>query len=107
MKKNNALIQLLKDNGFVLDPAGDPHKRAGHDGCFCLRRDWEKVEEVVWYGPQKFTYTVLVFVNEGSGICEVFYRKDGTLYKNRWYDTIGKRTYNAIVETVRCAGFQF
>lgn len=107
MKKNNTLIQLLKDNGFVLDPAGDPRKRTERGGCFCLRRDWEKVEEVVWYGPQKFTYTVLVFVNEVSRVCEVFYYKDGRLYKNRWYDTIGKRTYNAIAETVRCAGFQF
>lgn len=107
MKKNTALIQLLKDHGFVLDPTGDPHNRAGHDDCFCLRRDWEKVEDVVWYGPQKFTYTVLVFVNEGSGICEVFYQKDGRTYKNRWYDTLGKRTYNAIVETARCAGFAF
>ena len=45
------------------------------------------------------------FVNRNSGICHVSYQKDGREYKDRWYDTIGKRTYNAIVETARCAGY--
>ena len=38
-------------------------------------------------------------------ICHVSYQKDGREYKDRWYDTVGKRTYNAIVETARCAGY--
>ena len=41
-----------------------------------------------------------------SGICRADFRKDSrNPYKSRWYDTIGKRTFNAISETVRNAGF--
>lgn len=41
-----------------------------------------------------------------SGICRADFRKNSrSPYKSRWYDTIGKRTFNAISETVRNAGF--
>ena len=46
-------------------------------------------------------------MNQPHGICEVTYMKNLMTYKARWYDTIGKRTYNAMVETARCAGYAF
>ena len=70
-----------------------------------LQRDWSRDVEVAFHGSYLETYTVRVFVNRNSGICHVSYQKDGREYKDRWYDTVGKRTYNAIVETARCAGY--
>ena len=47
-----------------------------------------------------------LFVNLRSGICRAdFCKGSRDPYKSRWYDTIGKRTFNAISETVRNAGF--
>ena len=70
-----------------------------------LQRDWSREVEVAFHGSYLETYAVRVFVNRNSGICHVSYQKDGREYKDRWYDTVGKRTYNAIVETARCAGY--
>ena len=47
-----------------------------------------------------------MFINRKSGICHVAFYKDSREIKSRWYDTIGKRTYNAIAETVKNAGFE-
>ena len=102
-KKN--LVDLLKENGFSEQSIeSEILKRC--DGLI-LQREWEQEIEVLWHGTMKQTYTVRVFVNRNSGVCEVTYKKDGMTYKNRWYDTIGKRTFNAIVETARCAGYEF
>lgn len=101
----NVLIDLLKENGFSERPIeAELLKRCNG---LMLQREWSKEIEVAWYGKQIQTYRVRVFVNQDSSICHVAYAKDGLVYKDRWYDTIGKRTYNAIVETARCAGYEF
>ena len=101
MKAN--LIEMLKAQGFseVESKSETIQKCIGA----ILQRDWAKEIEAAFYGVRVETYAVRVFVNRNSGICHVSYQKDGREYKDRWYDTIGKRTYNAIVETARCAGY--
>lgn len=99
------LVDLLKENGFSEQPVeNEILKRC--DGLI-LQREWEHEVEVLWHGLVTSRYSVRVFVNRDSGICHVTYGKDGLVVKDRWYDTIGKRTFNAIVETTRCAGFDF
>lgn len=103
MKK--VLVEMLKDKGFEDRPVENEILK-DCDGLI-LQREWSKVIEVLWHGSMIQTFTVRVFVNQKSGICHVAYSKDGREYKSRWYDTVGKRTYNAIVETARCAGYDF
>ena len=98
------LVDLLKGAGFEATVPTSENLRAV-DGLF-LRREWFQDIEVAFYGPSRRWYDVEVFVNQASGICRVTYREQGRTVKQRWHDTIGKRTYNAIAETVRCAGFQ-
>lgn len=98
MKK--VLVDMLKEAGFVeskLDGVNCQHS------VLTLRA--ERDVEVLWYGLMRTSLEVEVFVNLGSGICRVDFRKDGRSFKSRWYDTVGKRTYNAIAETVKNAGF--
>lgn len=100
----NVLIDLLKKNGFTERPIeAELLKRCNG---LMLQREWSKEIEVAWYGKRTESYSVRVFINRDSSICHVTYAKDGSAYKDRWYDTIGKRTYNAIVETARCAGYE-
>lgn len=49
-----------------------------------------------------------MFVNLETGVCRAWFYSDGRrdAYKERWYSTLGKRTYNAIAETVKNAGFE-
>ena len=101
MAKKFDLAEALKLHGFAVK---DYH---GGGGAVILRRKWYQEVEVVWYGKQTITYAVQVFVNVAAEVCEVTYVKDGITYKVRWYDTTSKRTYNAIVETARCAGWEF
>lgn len=93
MKAN--LIEMLKAQGF-----SEVESKSE-----TIQRDWSREVEVAFHGSYLETFAVRVFVNRNSGICHVSYQKDGREYKDRWYDTIGKRTYNAIVETARCAGY--
>ena len=105
MKKQFNLSEVLREASFnEVAIQSEVLKRC--NGVM-LQRDWEKEIEVVWYGKQTQTFSIRVFINLDSGICHVAYTKSGILYKERWYDTIGKRTYNAIVETARCADFEF
>lgn len=100
----NVLVDLLKGAEFETTVPTSERLQA-IDGLF-LRREWFEDRELAWHGIYRAWFDVEVFVNQASGICRVTYRKDGRVYKERWYDTIGKRTYNAIAETVRCAGFE-
>ena len=102
MKAN--LIDLLNGNGFIEKPA--ENKIIKSCNGLILQREWSKEIEVAWYGKQTATFTVRVFINRKSGICHVAFSKDGREIKSRWYDIIGKRTYNAIAETVKNAGFE-
>ncbi len=104
--KKFELVEALKENGFSEMPIEGTVHRACVGGVI-LQRTWSQEIEVAWYGKHTETYTVRVFVNQPRGVCEVTYMKNGITYKARWYDTIGKRTYNAVVETARCAGYEF
>ncbi len=104
MKAN--LIEMLKDKGFTEQPITSEILEDCHG--LILQREWTKETEVAFYGKVTEQFTVRVFINRDSGICHVAYSKGGkSPYKSRWYDTIGKRTYNAIAETTRCAGYEF
>ena len=61
-----------------------------------------------WYGEHTSTLEVKLFVNLEAGVCRVWFYSDGRrgAYKERWYSTLGKRTYNAIAETIKNAGFE-
>ena len=103
----NALVDLLKGKGFVEGRMDDIRM----EGISCqhsfLTLSLEKDVEVAWYGTRSTSLKVDVFVNLDSGICRVDFFKDaGRAYKSRWYDTVGKRTYNAIVATIQNAGFE-
>lgn len=101
----NALVDLLLGAGFAERPI--PEKATALQGCdgIILEREWQSVIPVAWYGNQPETYRVRVFVNRRSEICEVTFYKSAVPYKHRWYDTTGRRTFNAIRETARIAGY--
>ena len=106
MKAN--LIEMLKAQGF--SEVESKSETIQQCNGVILQRDWSREVEVAFQGQiggrsDLLAFAVRVFVNRNSGICHVSYQKDGREYKDRWYDTIGKRTYNAIVETARCAGY--
>jgi len=101
MKAN--LTELLKSKGFTEQPIENEILRQCNG--LILQRDWTQEIEVAFHGKHTERYSIRVFVNQDSGICHASYQKGGREYKSRWYDTIGKRTYNAIVETARCAGY--
>lgn len=98
----NELLHLLKIKGF---------SEGKLEGVSCnhsfLTLSLEKDVEVVWYGTMRAVLKVDVFVNLDAGICRVdFYKDANRAYKSRWYNTIGRRTYNAIADTIRNAGFE-
>ena len=100
----NVLADFLKDKGFTERPIESEMLKQCNG--LILQRDWTKEIEVAFYGKRTETYSVRVFINQDSGICHVSYQQGGREHKSRWYNTIGKRTYNAIVETARCAGYE-
>lgn len=101
--KKLTIVEMLKDAGYT--ESQNPEMYSGCEHVI-LSKTYEEEVDVCWYGKQKSSLTVERFVNLRSGICRADFRKDSrNLYKSRWYDTIGKRTYNAIVETARCAGY--
>lgn len=101
MKTN--LIDLLTGTGFTEKPVENEILQDCNG--LILQREWSKETEVVWYGKRTTTFSVQVFINRKSSICHAAFSKDGREIKSRWYDTIGKRTYNAIAETVKNSGF--
>lgn len=103
----NALVDLLKEKGFVEGRMDDIRM----EGISCqhsfLTLSLEKDVEVAWFGTRSTSLKVDVFVNLDSGICRVDFFKDaGRAFKSRWYDTTGKRTCNAIITTIQNAGFE-
>lgn len=104
----NALVDLLKGKGFVEGRISDTRVM---ENVTCqhsfLTLSLEKDVEVAWFGTRSTSLKVDVFVNLDSGICRVEFFKDANrAYKSRWYDTTGKRTYNAIIATIQNAGFE-
>lgn len=104
MKAN--LVDMLKAHGFAEVELRAEDELIRQCNGLILQREWSQVVEVAFRGRVLETYAVRVLVNRNSGICLVRYRRNGREYKSRWYDTVGKRTYNAIVETARCAGYE-
>lgn len=103
----NTLVELLNGKGFVEGRMDDIRM----EGITCqhsfLTLSLERDVEVAWYGTRSTSLKVDVFVNLDSGICRVdFFKNAGRAYKSRWYDTTGKRTYNAIIATIQNAGFE-
>lgn len=99
----NVLVDMLMAHGFVASQDSDI-------SCehVMLSKKYEKQVSVCWFGEQTSTMEVRLFVNLESGICRVWFSdgRRGGAYKDRWYSTLGKRTYNAIAETIRNAGFE-
>lgn len=104
MKK--VLVEMLQEAGFV---AGGPDAYAEEAGIAyaTLKKTYRRKVQVAWYGEHEARYDVMVFVNLDSGICRVDFFDQERPSKSRWYDTIGKRTYNAIKATVENAGYTF
>ncbi len=101
----NTLVDLLKAKGFVEGRMNDI--RLEYVTCHhtFLTLSLEKDVEVAWFGTLSTSLKVDVFVNLDSGICRVdFYKDSDRAFKNRWYDTIGKRTFNAILAIIQNAG---
>lgn len=102
--KKMTIVEMLKDKGYTESQNPEMYQNCEH---VILRKTYEKEVDVCWYGKQKQTLTVELFVNVGSGICRAdFFNGGRSPFKSRWYDTIGKRTYNAVSDTIRNAGFE-
>lgn len=102
--KKMTLVEMLKNEGYTETACGIPFSDRD---CMMLTKSYEKDVEVCFHGTVSTSLKVDVFVNRTSGICRVdFYKDSNRVYKSRWYDTIGKRTFNAIADTVKNAGFE-
>lgn len=97
----NVLVDMLKAQGFTA--AQSMEFACKHT---LLSKKYEKQVQTCWYGEQTSTLEVKLFVNLETGVCRVWFYSDGRrdAYKERWYSTLGKRTYNAIAETVKPCG---
>jgi hypothetical protein len=98
----NVLVDMLKAQGFTA--AQSMEFACEHT---LLSKKYEKQVQTCWYGEHTSTLEVKLFVNLETGVCRVWFYSDGRreAYKERWYSTLGKRTYNAIAETIKNAGF--
>lgn len=99
----NVLVDMLKAQGFT--SAQSMEFACEHT---LLSKKYEKQVQTCWCGERTSTLEVKLFVNLEAGICRVWFYSDGRrdAYKERWYSTLGKRTYNAIAETIKNAGFE-
>lgn len=103
----NTLVDLLKGKGFVEGRMDDIRMEGVSCQYSFLTLSLEKDVEVAWFGTRSTSLKVDVFVNLDSSICRVdFFKNADRAYKSRWYDTTGKRTYNAIIATIQNAGFE-
>ena len=102
--KKMTLVEMLKNEGYAEAAYENPYFDRE---CLILTKTYEKDVKVCWYGTMRTSLKVDVFVNLTSGICRATFFKDSSpAYKDRWYDTTGKRTFNAISETIKNAGFK-
>ncbi len=103
----NILVDMLKAKGFTEGRLDEIRLADVECECCFLSLSLEKDVEVAWFGTRSTSLKVDVFVNLASGICQAsFYKDSDRAYKTRWYDTTGKRTYNAIVATIQNTGFE-
>lgn len=99
----NILVDMLKAQGFTA--AQSMEFACEHT---LLSKKYEKQVQTCWHGERTSTLEVKLFVNLEAGVCRVWFYSDGRrdAYKERWYSTLGKRTYNAIAETVKTQGLR-
>lgn len=110
--KNNVLVEMLESEGFAsfedknaFEDKNDPAQRmrdfcnaAGHlDGLVLLRRDFKFATGGVTHA------SVLVDTVHGRAYF-VWWENPIRPIKARWYETAGRRTHNAIIDTIRIAG---
>ena len=104
MKAKFDLVNALKEHGFQeVQPAEGQFTR---NGWVALERKWSATVEVAWFGALPIDCTARAYVDEANGLCR-FEVRGGCPDKNRWYESTGKRTYNAIAETIRNIGYGF
>lgn len=104
--KNNVLVEMLEAEGFTaFEDENDPAQRmqefcnsAGQqDGLVLLRRDFK-------FATGDATHaSVLVDTVRGRAYF-AWWQNARYPIKNRWYETAGRRTHNAIIDTIRIAG---
>jgi hypothetical protein len=97
------IVEMLEAKGFTCTEMPE----LGGSKVLFLEKTYEKDVEVCWYGSYHSTLKIVVLVNVTSGICRLeCFNGSAKPYKSRWYDTIGKRTYNAISDTIKNAGYE-
>lgn len=99
MMKKFDLYEALKANGFyeIHDEFGD-----------VLRKDYEREDDVLWYGKMKFNFIARVRFNDDHSIAQVaYYDSDipARAFKEKTHLN-EKRAYNAIRNTVKNHGFE-
>ena len=99
----NVLVDMLKAQGFT---AAQSMEFASDFSL--LSKKYETQVQTCWYGEQTSTLEVKLFVNLEAGVCPAWFFSNGPrdAYKERSYSTLGKRTYNAVAETIKNAGFE-
>ena len=106
--KNNVLVEMLEAEGFTaFEDENDPAQRmqefcnaAGHmDGLVLLRRDFKFPDSDATHA------SVLVDTVRGRAYF-AWWQNARYPIKTRWYETAGRRTHNAIIDTIRIAGYK-
>lgn len=106
--KNNVLVEMLEAKGFTaFEDENDPAQRmqgfcnaAGHlDGLVLLRRDFKFPDSEATHA------SVLVDTVRGRAYF-AWWQNARYPIKTRWYETAGRRTHNAIIDTIRIAGYK-
>lgn len=94
--------QALKDKGFkeIYYPEADYYNRCGYENVTAYELNLSKEIEVLWYGKTPIYLSVIVVMTDGLSWVEF------STGKCKEY-TSPKRAYNAIIETVENAGFEF
>lgn len=98
--KNFNLIEKLQSNGF------EEHKDPFGFTVYTLTL--KKTSQVAFYGEYESQLEVQISFNSDNSVCRVNFYKNGSCkpFKTKVYDTVGKRTWNAIVETIKFNDFE-
>lgn len=95
-----ALAEMLKAHNFIEGQFND------EETAF-FTKTYEKDTQTCWHGTVKSTLKVDITISQNGEWCRAtFYKDSYQAYKSRTYLNIGKRTFNAIAETIKNAGFE-
>lgn len=101
MTKNCVLLDNPLAHGFEAKPLAD-----GVGGVKYVR-EMKQMSEIAFCGQCESTLRIEVTFNPSRTSCLVYFYDGGYApFKQRVYGTVGKRTWNAIVETARCKSFE-